>query len=285
MGVYVKMVEMEKLNLKELILPDYNPRQITPEAFESLKRSITEFGYVTPLVVNTVNNHVVGGNQRVKALIELGYEAVECAIVEIHDINEEKALNIRLNNNSGDWDIGKLDNIFNDLELSGFDASLTGFNTDNLQPFAESPTPTEIPTSETITTDLNTGLKTEKNNTTETPEPQTKNPEDNYAGGLTEDDVTVKVGDVYILGNHRLMCGDSSIKENIDILIDNEKIDLLLTDPPYGISIVNTTGKIGGGKPVTIQKTERLEPQVKSDSKRERNRYSGKPRRCASKTV
>ena len=138
--------------------------------------------------------------------------------------------------------------------LKGFDLSLTGFATDNLQPFETDSVDSEIPVSETVTSDLKTGLKPETSKPSETAdEPVTTHTEDTYAGGMTEDDVTVKVGDVYILGTNRLMCGDSSKKENIDILIDKDKIDLILTDPPYGINIVNTNGKIGGGKPVTIQ--------------------------------
>ena len=74
------------------------------------------------------------------------------------DLNREKALNIRLNNNSGDWDIGKLDTIFEDMELTGFDLTLTGFQTENLQPIE---TNNEIPSNETITVDITTGLKTE----------------------------------------------------------------------------------------------------------------------------
>jgi uncharacterized protein with PIN domain len=68
------------------------------------------------------------------------------------------------------WDIGKLDNIFNDLEIEGFDLTLTGFATENLQPFETNEDDTGIPTSETITSDLNTGLKTETNKTVKTAE-------------------------------------------------------------------------------------------------------------------
>ena len=242
------------------------------------------------IIVNKHNNHILAGNQRILALKELGYDEVEVVYTYIDDINREKALNIRLNNLSGDWDIGKLDTIFQDLELTGFDLTLTGFQTDNLQPFAavEPETTNNIPESEIYTSDLNTGLKPESDNNNNTSEQVTKEPEkDTYAGGLTDDDVTVKIGDVYILDNHRLMCGDSSIKENIDILIDKDKIDLILTDPPYGINIVNTNGKIGGGKPVTIQQVKSESAHQSPSNERERaiDRNRGKPRRCTSKTV
>jgi len=283
-------MDVETVKISELISPEYNPRHITPDALESLKRSLDEFGYVAPVIVNRFNNHILAGNQRITALKELGYDEVEVVYTNIEDLNREKALNIRLNNLSGDWDIGKLDTIFQDLELTGFDLTLTGFQTDNLQPFAavEPETSTGIPESETITSDLNTGLKTESDNNNNTSEQVTKEPEkDTYAGGLTNDDVTVKIGDVYILGDHRLMCGDSSIKENIDILIDKDKIDLILTDPPYGINIVNTNGKIGGGKPVTIQpvKSESAHQSPSNERERAIDRNRRRPRHCASKTV
>ena len=154
-------MDVETVQIDELISPDYNPRHITPEALESLKKSLDEFGYVAPIIVNRHNNHILAGNQRILALKELGYTEVEVIYTNITDLNREKALNIRLNNLSGDWDIGKLDTIFQDLELDGFDLTLTGFATENLQPFETETVDTEIPVSETITADLNTGLKPE----------------------------------------------------------------------------------------------------------------------------
>ena len=264
-------MDVETVNITELISPDYNPRHITPAAMESLKQSIDEFGYIDPLIVNRVNMHVVGGNQRLECLKALDYTEVEVIFIEEPDINREKAINIRLNNSSGDWDIGKLDNLFNELELEGFDLTLTGFATENLQPFETSDDDTGIPVSETITADLNTGLKPETKQSN-ADEPITTHKEDEYAGGLTDDDVTVKIGDVYVLGNHRLMCGDSSDRQNIDILIDKDKIDLILTDPPYGINIVNTNGKIGGGQTSHNQGTVGVSAPVSFKGERERER-------------
>ena len=167
---------VETVKIDDLISPDYNPRHITPEALESLKQSIDEFGYIDPLIVNRVNMHVVGGNQRLECLKALDYEKVEVIFINEPDINREKAINIRLNNSSGDWDIGKLDTIFEDLEIKGFDLTLTGFATENLQPFETSDDDTDIPTSETITSDLIQDLKPETNKPVETAdEPKTTN--------------------------------------------------------------------------------------------------------------
>ena len=166
-------MELLTVKITDLISPDYNPRHITPEALQSLKKSLSEFGYVAPVIVNKHNNHILAGNQRIEALKQLGYETVEVIYTDISDLNKEKALNIRLNNNSGDWDIGKLDNLFQELELTGFDLTLTGFETEKLQPIEtnnNNDDHTEIPTNETITTDLKKGLKPETKKAAEQPE-------------------------------------------------------------------------------------------------------------------
>lgn len=117
----------------DLISPDYNPRQITKEELTKLKNSISTFGYVEPIVVNDVNNHILGGNQRFHALKELGYSEIECNIVHIPNPNDEKALNLALNKISGDWDNEKLKIILEDLKLDEYEIELTGFDDIELQ--------------------------------------------------------------------------------------------------------------------------------------------------------
>ena len=121
-------MEIVKVDINELISPEYNPRQITDDEMEKLKNSINEFGYVAPIIVNKHNNHIVGGNQRYEALKQLGYTMIDVIYINQPDINKEKALNIRLNNLSGEWDTNKLQNILDDLKLQEFDVSLTGFD-------------------------------------------------------------------------------------------------------------------------------------------------------------
>ena len=121
-------MEIVKVDINELISPEYNPRQITDDEMEKLKNSINEFGYVVPIIVNKHNNHIVGGNQRCLALKQLGYNMIDVIYIDEPDINKEKALNIRLNNLSGEWDTNKLQNILDDLKLQEFDVSLTGFD-------------------------------------------------------------------------------------------------------------------------------------------------------------
>ena len=121
-------MEIVKVDINELISPEYNPRQITDDEMGKLKNSINEFGYVAPIIVNKHNNHIVGGNQRYEALKSLGYTDVDVIFVDEPDLNREKALNIALNKISGEWDEVKLNQIFTEMKLAGFDkVSLTGF--------------------------------------------------------------------------------------------------------------------------------------------------------------
>lgn len=120
-------MQIQKAKISDLISPEWNPRQITPEELEKLENSLNEFGYIEPIIVNDVNNHIVGGNQRYKALQQLGYDEVDVVYVHIEDLNKEKACNVALNKISGDWDHDKLQVVLEEIELSPIDIKLTGF--------------------------------------------------------------------------------------------------------------------------------------------------------------
>ena len=198
-------MEIVKVDINELISPEYNPRQITDDELEKLKNSIKEFGYIAPIIVNKHNNHIVGGNQRYEALKSLGYTDVDVVFVDEQDLNREKALNIALNKISGEWDLVKLADIIDDFELNDFDISLTGFDELELEDF---------------------GIEDQ------TEHEQVEIVEDDYE---LEDDieVTVELGDIYQLGNHRLMCGDSTSVDDVEKLMNGNKADMVFTDPPY----------------------------------------------------
>lgn len=121
-------MKIEKAKMSDLISPDYNPRNIAPLELEKLKNSIEEFGYIDPIIVNEVNNHIIGGNQRYEVLNEMGYREIDVIYIHEEDENREKALNIALNKISGEWDNSKLVSIFEEFELEGFDVQLTGFS-------------------------------------------------------------------------------------------------------------------------------------------------------------
>ena len=197
-------MQIKKAPVKDLVSPEWNPRQITTEELEKLKTSLEEFGYIEPIIVNDVNNHVVGGNQRLRALIALGYDEVDCVYVHIEDINKEKACNVALNKISGDWDEDKLRVVLEDIELSPIDIKLTGFDELEL---------TELEVKEPITVH-----------------------EDDFIIEDEEDmEVNVMEGDLFKLGEHYLLCGDSTVEANVKKLMQGAKADITITSPPYNV--------------------------------------------------
>lgn len=122
-------MKIVKKKVSELTFAPYNPRQIDEATLEKLAASIDKFGYVEPIVVNKRTGHVVGGEQRAKALAKLGVEEVECVEIDL-DQESEKALNLALNKIEGAWDYEKLRAIFSDLD-AGL-APLTGFGPEEI---------------------------------------------------------------------------------------------------------------------------------------------------------
>lgn len=204
---------VEKRSVNELLPAEYNPRKALrpgdPE-YEKLKRSIQQFGYVEPVIWNKRTGKVVGGHQRLTVLKDLGYTEIECVIVDM-DPTQEKALNVALNKISGAWDMLKLQDLFKDLQGSNFDVTLTGFDAveiDNLF-------------------------------------------KDAVAAKVQEDKFDVdaelqkptfsKPGDLWLLGKHRLACGDSTKAEVYETLMAGNKANLIVTDPPYNVEYVGKT--------------------------------------------
>ena len=124
------LMQIETKNVAELLPAEYNPRKALkpgdPE-YEKLKRSIQQFGYAEPVIWNKKTGRVVGGHQRLTVLKDLGYTEIKCVIVDL-DETHEKALNVALNKISGQWDFDKLRALFDDLKMSNYDVSLTGFD-------------------------------------------------------------------------------------------------------------------------------------------------------------
>ena len=121
-------MELKKQKIGDLKIATYNPRKELNEKdkeYQKIKNSIIEFGYVAPIIINA-DKTVISGHQRIKVLKDLGYEEIDCIVVNF-DKNKEKLLNIALNKISGEWDYQKLENIFNELENNDIDFSVTGF--------------------------------------------------------------------------------------------------------------------------------------------------------------
>ena len=208
-------MEIRKIPIEKLNPAAYNPRkdlQPGDPEYEKLKRSIQEFGYVEPIVWNKRTGNIVGGHQRYKVLLDTGAQEIDCVVVDLDDA-KEKALNLALNKIQGDWDYLKLKDLLQELDTGEFDLEITGFDMGEIEDLM-----TQFHVPGEIVED-------------EAPEPP-------------EEPVT-KPGDLWILGRHRLLCGDAT--KDYNILIDNKDIKLLFTDPPYGVSVVGSNGSIGKG--------------------------------------
>ena len=202
-------MEIRSLPIVDLHPAKYNPRKdlrpSDPE-YEKLKRSITTFGNVEPIVWNRRTGNVVGGHQRLKVLTVLGETHVECVVVDMAEA-EEKALNVALNKISGDWDLPLLKDLIDDLKTDGaFDVTLTGF--DKYELYNLFP--------ESIEGVRDDGFDPDK-----------------------ETDFTVppftERGDIWQLGPHRLVCGDSLMADDVAALMDGRKANMVFTDPPYNV--------------------------------------------------
>lgn len=199
-------MNIQIIELKKLKRAEYNPRKRLTEEdeeYQKLKKSIVEFGYVVPIIVN-YDYTVIGGHQGLTVLEDLGYKKIECNVLNLSKV-QEKALNLALNKIDGIWDYDKLENVITELKESNFDLDVTGFDFDEVDNLLK----------ETI-----------------------DSKEDNFELEKTLNEIIepiTKLGDIWILGKHRLMCGDSTSKKDVERLMNGEKIKCLFTSPPYNM--------------------------------------------------
>ena len=189
------------MRLDDLFPAEYNPRKALkagdPE-YKKLKRSITEFGLVEPLIWNEQRGRLVGGHQRLTVLRDMGVTEVDVSIVDL-DEGREKALNVALNKIEGAWDEKALAELMKSLD--GDLQSLAGFDDAELE-----------------------DLLGEKAAAKGDALPD---------AGET---VVSQRGDVWTLGAHRVMCGDSTSTADMAILMDGQAAALIVTDPPYNVA-------------------------------------------------
>lgn len=209
-------MQIEKKKVIDLVPADYNPRKdLKPgdKEYEKLKRSIDEFGYVDPLIWNKRTSRLVGGHQRLKVLKDMGIDEVDVVVVDM-DEEKEKALNVALNKISGDWDKDKLMLLITDLQGEDFGVSLTGFDTEELDDLFKD--------------DMKDGVK-----------------DDNFdVDKELKKPTMTKPGDLWQLGEHRLLCGDSTKEESYNLLMAGKQANLVITDPPYNVNYQGSAGKI-----------------------------------------
>jgi len=201
-----------------------NPRKLKDSAIEKVAKSIKEFGFRQPIVVDT-NRIIVVGHTRYRASKKLGLKEVPITIAENLTQEQINAYRIADNrtNEEAEWDLELLKNEIKELELADFNLDLTGFDEDQ----------------------LNNMLFEEKQGLTDEDEV----PE------APEEPIT-KLGDIWKLGNHRLMCGDSTILNDIDKLTEKQKPDMLFTDPPYNVAFNGRSGKFDVIKNDNLEESE-----------------------------
>ena len=209
-------VKIQKFRLDELHPADYNPRvELKPgdKEFEKLKKSIGKFGVVELIVVNTANNNtVVSGHQRLNVLKAMGKKEATCLVVELNE-EDERSLNIAMNKINGEWDIPKLATLLEQIKDMGRLAD-TGFD----------PEEADIVFSKVH---------------------DKKVKEDNFdIDSELKQKTFSKEGDLWLIGKHRVVCGDSTGEEVYTRLMDGQKANMVLTDPPYGVDVEETAGKI-----------------------------------------
>ena len=198
-------MKIQEVAVNKLIPYAKNSRTHSPEQVGQIAASIKEFGFRNPILVDGVG--IIAGHGRLLAAQKLGLDKVPT--IDCSDMTEsqKKAYIIADNKlalNAG-WDNAMLTIELQDLEDEGFDLTLTGFDDKELDALLNVIEGTD-------------GL-TDEDAVPDTPiEPKTK------------------LGDIYILGNHRLMCGDSTSIDAVEKLLQSQKADLLFTDPPYGVS-------------------------------------------------
>ena len=189
-------MEIIKLNINEVIPYPDNPRK-NDNAVDAVAESIKQCGYCSPIVIDE-DNVILAGHTRLKALKKLKWKEVEC--VRKTGLTEEQKKKYRILDNKtnelAEWDFDLLEEEIADLDFDGFDF---GF-------------------------EFNSG------------EDDAEIIEDEVPEVNEEIESTVKLGDIWQLGRHRLMCGDSTDKETVKLLMDGKKADMVFTDPPYGVS-------------------------------------------------
>lgn len=207
-------MRIEQRSIAELAPADYNPRkdlQPGDAEYEKLKASIEQFGYVEPAIFNERTGRIVGGHQRLKVMADLGIDTADVVIVDL-DETKEKALNIALNKISGEWDEPKLSLLIADLQASDVDVSLTGFDLEEIEQLLSLGEEREV-TDDGF--DLDTALEQAR---------------------------FVEEGDLWSLGEHRLLCGDATKTSDVERLMGGKQANLILTDPPYNVAFKSASG-------------------------------------------
>ena len=205
--------KLEMVKVSELIPYVNNARTHSQEQVNKLRSSLREFGFVNPVIIDADKN-VIAGHGRLMAAKEEGITEVPCVLVDYLTEAQKKAYILADNRYAQDagWDEELLRLEIEALEGMDFDVSLTGFNEDEIS-------------------DLFAGADTS----------DTQDDDFDLSDAL-EKAAFVERGDVWVVGRHRLMCGDATSEEDVATLMDGKKANLIITDPPYNVAFESSDG-------------------------------------------
>ena len=204
-------MELVRMKIEDLIIPDWYPKQDSEVMMRKLRTSLGEYGYLVPVVVNKLNNHVVSGAKRIEALKDMGETEIDVVFTILKLPEKEIACSLALNKIDFEWDEEKLKSVLETIDASPIDfLKLSGFTSEEIK-----------------------GLNVKRND-----QKGVFNGKDHWIlkrsyQGKTEEEFDIKRGDIFQLGNHRLMCGDSTNMDNVKQLMNGVKADMVFTDPPY----------------------------------------------------
>lgn len=219
-------MEIRVLPIEQINAAAYNPRddlQPGDPEYEKLKASIESFGYVEPIVWNVRTGNMVGGHQRYKIMVnELGHTELTVSVVDLDD-QQEKLLNLALNKVGGSWDDEALYRLLDDLQVSGANLALSGFD---LEEFEDLAAEFAVPHDEDLDLPVTDDDFDVQRALDEIKEPETRR------------------GDVWQLGRHRLVCGDATKPDDVALLMDGAKAALVVTDPPYNVAVESVSERL-----------------------------------------
>lgn len=205
-------LQIEYVDPNTLCPFDGNPRTISEGGLEKLQRSVEEFGFVNPILAQKGTRIIIAGHQRVKAAQAAGLVEVPVVWLDVDDVGA-KAYNIADNRLAEEamWDEGPLAELMRELDEGAFDLTLTGFDEDEIERMMG-----EAQGGGDVVED-------------EVPEPP--------------QEAVTKPGDLWILGRHRLLCGDSTVWDQVARLVGGKDVDLVFTDPPYNVDYKGGTSE------------------------------------------
>ena len=211
LGIVDRKISVEHVDIESLRPYESNPRVMPEEEMQALERSIERFGLVDPFVVRRQDSTVIGGNQRLVAAQRVGLRQVPVVFLDISE-DEARVLNLALNRIQGHWDEPLLAALLRELEdLPDVDVSFSGFGRDEIDQLIAGLEISVVDENDDEEFDVDAALR------------------------RAEEECRVQPGEVWILGRHRLLCGDAAT-EDVQRLLAGEAAHMVFTDPPYNVA-------------------------------------------------